>query len=81
MIVSLLAAAVQETVPYTPNWSPSVGIVMSLFTVVGVLLGYKFGGQHAEGEAPLPAKIIGGAALGHILGVGVVLGLANTGVF
>lgn len=81
MILSLLAEA--GSLPNTPTWSPSVAIIMGLFTVVGVLIASKFGGQHAEGGQTndlTPGKILGGGALGHILGVGVVLGLATTGV-
>lgn len=80
MIVNLLAEA--GTVPNTVGWSPSVAIIMGLFTAFGIFIASKFGAQQADGSSSkeiTPAKIVGGACLGHILGVGVVLGLATTG--
>jgi photosystem I subunit X len=81
MMVNLLAEA--GSIPNTVSWSPSVAIIMGLFTAFGIFIAAKFGAQGAEGNNPKdisPAKIVGGACFGHILGVGVVLGLATTGV-
>ncbi|PSB01455.1 photosystem I reaction center subunit PsaK [Merismopedia glauca] len=87
MIVSLLAEA--GAVPYTAGWSPSVAIIMILFNIFGVFLAAKTVQNPGVGTPlALPgiaekfsvAQLLAGTAFGHILGTGVILGLATTGV-
>lgn len=89
--LSSLLLAVQTTVPPTPAWSPSVGIVMLLFNIVGVViaaLGVQRPGVGPKLPFSLPglgrdlsvAQFIAGLSFGHILGTGAILGLTNTGL-
>ncbi|MBH8552644.1 photosystem I reaction center subunit PsaK [Nostocaceae cyanobacterium CENA357] len=80
---TLLAAA---TTPL--EWSPTVGIIIILVNIIAIAFG-KFTIKHPNSEPALPsANLFGGfglpallatTAFGHILGVGVVLGLHNLG--
>jgi photosystem I subunit 10 len=79
----LLAAA---SVPTTGGWSPKVAIVMVICNILAFAIGkytiQKPSAPPASGlfaGLGLPA-LIGCACLGHILGVGAILGLANSGV-
>lgn len=83
MHLSLLAVA-----PATVAWSPKVGLVMILCNVVAIAIGKFKIDQPSVGPAlPSPA-MFGGMGLpallattsfGHILGIGVILGLASSG--
>lgn len=85
--LTLLAAA---SVPHTVSWSPKVAIVMIICNIVAIAIG-RFTIQHKNVGPSLPASglfggmglpaLLGTTSLGHLLGVGVILGLANTGVF
>ena len=89
-INSLLFAAVQATVPTTPEWSPSVGLVMVLCNLFAFAIGRfaiqkKGVGPDLPGSKPailnkfgLP-ELLATASFGHILGAGVILGLSNAG--
>lgn len=80
MIYSTLIAAAPTTLP----WSPNVAIVMILCNVFAIAIG-KFTIQQQNVGAPTPiagmsaGAVVGSACLGHILGAGVILGLANVG--
>ncbi|MGD1913577.1 MAG: photosystem I reaction center subunit PsaK [Rivularia sp. (in: cyanobacteria)] len=85
-MVSSILLAVQSTVPSTPSWSPTVGIIISLCTLISVLLApriidYREVGPKFPG-LPLPLSapaFVGAACFGHLLGVGIVLGMTNIG--
>ena len=81
MISSILLA-----VPTTPSWSPTVGIIMSVCTLLSVLLAPKFIEYSEVGPKfpglPLPLSapaFVGATCFGHLLGVAIVLGLSNIG--
>ncbi|MHC5856025.1 photosystem I reaction center subunit PsaK [Nostoc sp.] len=80
---TLLAAA---TTPL--EWSPTVGLIIILANIVAIAFG-KSTIKYPNAEPALPSpNLFGGfglpallatTAFGHILGVGVVLGLHNLG--
>lgn len=82
MISSILLAA-QPTVPATPAWSPTVGIIISVSCIVAVLLTTRIERPQVGPKLPgLPLSVpafIAAMAFGHLLGVGIVLGLTNIG--
>lgn len=79
-----LAAAV----PATMEWSPKVAVVMVICNVLAIAIGKATIKHPSEGPAlPMP-EMFGGMGLpallattsfGHILGVGVILGLGSMG--
>lgn len=80
---TLLAAA---TTPL--EWSPTVGLIIILANIVAIAFGkstIKY--QNAEPALPSPnffggfglPALLATTAFGHILGVGIVLGLHNLG--
>lgn len=90
MIDSILLA-VQSTVPDTSTWSWSGSIVMNICVVLGIIIA-KVAIQN-KGKGPkLPLlepflgknfglpELLAGISFGHLLGVGMVLGLTNTGL-
>ncbi|MGL5076564.1 MAG: photosystem I reaction center subunit PsaK [Waterburya sp.] len=83
--LTLLAAAY---VPHTISWSPKVAIVMIICNVVAIAFGkFTIKNQNAGPALPSPAlfggmglpALLGTTSFGHLLGVGVILGLANAG--
>lgn len=86
MLYSTLLAAAY--VPTTVAWSPKVAIVMIVCNIIAIAIG-KYTIKYPS-EAPglpspeffggmgLPA-LLGTTSLGHVLGAGVILGLANAG--
>ncbi|HEY9634348.1 MAG TPA: photosystem I reaction center subunit PsaK [Coleofasciculaceae cyanobacterium] len=91
MINSILLAAAQATVPATLEWTPSVGIVMILANLFAFVIG-RFAIQKKGVGPDLPVskpsilsnfgipELLATASFGHILGTGLILGLANAGV-
>lgn len=83
MIYPLLA-----TVPTTLEWSPKVAIVMIICNVIAIAFGkltikYPSSGPALPspdlfGGFGLPA-LLGATSFGHLLGAGVILGLASLG--
>jgi photosystem I subunit 10 len=81
--LTLLAA-----LPQTVEWSPKVAIIMILCNVVAIAIG-KFKIKYQTSGPALPSpELFGGFGLpallattsfGHILGAGVILGLAAQG--
>lgn len=81
----LVAAAVPNTV----EWSPKIAIVMIAANVLAIAIG-KFTMKNPTAGPALPgAEFFGGmgwpallatTSFGHIIGLGAILGLANTGV-
>ncbi|MBC6432287.1 photosystem I reaction center subunit PsaK [Nostoc sp. UIC 10607] len=82
MISSILLAAA-ATVPATPAWNPTVGIIISISSLVMVLLSTRIEKPLVGPKFPiLPISIptfVAAMAFGHIVGVGIVLGLTNIG--
>ncbi|HYX13072.1 MAG TPA: photosystem I reaction center subunit PsaK [Nostoc sp.] len=84
MFTSTLVAA--ATTPL--QWSPTVALIIIVVNIVAIAFG-KFTIKYPNAEPGLPsANLFGGfglpallatTAFGHILGVGVVLGLHNLG--
>ena len=81
--ISLLAA-----VPATLEWSPKVAIVMVICNILAIAFG-KFTIKYPSEGPALPASnffggmglgaLLGTTSFGHLLGAGVILGLANLG--
>lgn len=91
MIQSILLAAVQATTPSTPNWTPTVGLVMILCNLFAFVIGryaIQNTGKGPDLPGPKPAllkgvgipELLATGSFGHIIGVGVILGLTNAGV-
>ncbi|MEH2378234.1 MAG: photosystem I reaction center subunit PsaK [Nostoc sp.] len=82
MISSILLAAA-ASVPATPAWNPTVAIIISVSSLVVVLLSTKIEKPLVGPKFPiLPISIptfVAAMAFGHIIGVGIVLGLTNIG--
>lgn len=82
--LTLLAA----TMPTTVSWSPKVAIVMIACNIVAIAFG-KFTIKNQSAGPALPSApmfggmglpaLLGTTSLGHLLGAGVILGLANSG--
>ncbi|MEH1836350.1 MAG: photosystem I reaction center subunit PsaK [Nostoc sp.] len=82
MISSILLAAA-ASVPATPAWNPIVGVIISVSSLVVVLLSTKIEKPLVGPKFPiLPISIptfVAAMAFGHIIGIGIVLGLTNIG--
>ena len=84
MIAPLLALA-----PASLTWSPKVALVMIAANVIAIGIG-KATIQHPHEGAKLPndsffgglshASLLATTSLGHIFGIGAILGLASRGV-
>jgi len=78
--------AVQSTVPHTVEWGPNVAIVMIICNLLAFAIGKQVISIPDAGPASgvflglgLPA-LLAVTSLGHAIGVGAILGLANIGV-
>jgi photosystem I subunit 10 len=86
MYSTLLLAA--SSVPATLDWSPKVAIVMIICNIIAIAFG-KYTIQHKNTGGELPSSemfggmgigaLLGTTSFGHILGAGVILGLASAG--
>ncbi|MGB3295774.1 MAG: photosystem I reaction center subunit PsaK [Phormidesmis sp.] len=83
-MLPLLAAI--GTVPHTTSWGPGVAITMIICNVIAFFIGKQViqipDADPASGVflgLGLPA-LLGVTSLGHLIGVGAILGLANLGV-
>jgi len=83
-LINSIILAVQATVPNTPAWSPTIGLVMIICNIIGLVI-VRFATQDRGSKPPSPIPTIGlpqllaGTSFGHILGAGVILGLTNVG--
>jgi photosystem I subunit 10 len=85
MIAPLLALAPASTI----TWSPKVALVMIVANVIAIAIG-KATIKHQNVGLQLPnnamfggfshGAMLGTLSLGHILGIGAILGLATRGV-
>jgi photosystem I subunit X len=85
-----LLAAVQSTVPSTPEWTPAVGLVMILCNLFAIAVG-RYAIQNPGVGPDIPAEkpalfnkfgvpeLLATMSFGHILGAGFILGLSNAG--
>lgn len=82
-MISSILLAVAASVPATPVWNPTVGIIISISSLVVVLLSTRIEKPLVGPKFPiLPISIptfVAAMAFGHIIGVGIVLGLTNIG--
>jgi photosystem I subunit X len=79
---------VLAAVPTTYAWSPKVAIVMILCNLLAIVIG-KFTIQIPDAKPSMPSPelfggmglpaVLGTTSFGHLLGAGVILGLANLG--
>jgi photosystem I subunit 10 len=60
--------------PATITWSPKVALVMILCNVIAIAIGKAMFGGLSHGA------MLGTLSLGHLLGMGAILGLASRGV-
>jgi photosystem I subunit X len=86
MLYSSLLAAVP--VPATLEWSPKVAIVMIVCNILAIAIGkYGIKLQNVGGDLPSSSMfggmgigaLLGTTSFGHVLGAGVILGLASMG--
>lgn len=86
----MLLAAIQPTVPPTPAWNPTIGLIMLLCNLFAIVVGYyaiQRSGVGPDLPVPKPAifkrfgipELLATASFGHIIGAGVILGLTNAG--
>ena len=85
MLTSLLAVSA----PATFSWSPKVAMVMIACNVLAFVIA-KANIEHQNEGFDMPnnkfyggmshASVVGSQCLGHILGMGTILGLASRGV-
>ncbi len=78
-------------IPHTDSWSFGTALVMAVCNLFAVALG-RFAIQHPGGGPDLPMgkpdlfrnfnlpELLATFSFGHILGVGLILGLTNAGV-
>ncbi len=80
--------AVTSSIPATLEWSPKVALVMIICNILAIAIGKYSIQKPSEGPAmPSPAMfggfglpaVLGTTCFGHILGAGVILGLASMG--
>ncbi|BBD54175.1 MULTISPECIES: photosystem I reaction center subunit PsaK [Planktothrix] len=84
--------SIQNNVPTTVSWSPSVAIVMIISNLLAIFIGFYAISKENRGKGPsLPGlprmftgfgfpELLATASFGHILGAGVILALGNAGV-
>ncbi|HEY9648287.1 MAG TPA: photosystem I reaction center subunit PsaK [Chroococcidiopsis sp.] len=78
-------------VAQTVSWSPSVGLIMITANLFAIAIGYYAIQKRGVGPAlpvELPSmftgfgvpELLATASFGHLLGAGLILGLANAGI-
>ena len=75
--------------PSTVAWSPKVGLVMIICNIIAIAIG-NYGIKHKNVGLGLPSsEFFGGmghgamlacTSLGHVIGIGAIIGLASVGV-
>ncbi len=76
-------------VPHTPSWSPKVAAVMIVCNILAIVIG-KLTIKYPSAPPAMPSPSLFGnfglpavlatTSFGHLIGAGVILGLANLGV-
>jgi len=87
-MTQIFSHSIFAIIPTTVPWYPRVAMVMIIANIFAVLLG-KLVIKNPVAQPPLPVPIMFGGmgwsellatmSLGHILGLGAILGLANMG--
>lgn len=87
--MTYISLSILAAVPHTPTWSPKIAIVMVICNVLAIAFGrltIKYPSVGPQLPSPalfggmgLPA-LLGTTSFGHLIGAGVILGLANLGV-
>ncbi|BDA40097.1 photosystem I reaction center subunit PsaK [Candidatus Atelocyanobacterium thalassae] len=78
------------TIPTTVEWSPKVASIMIACNILAIVITKLVIGESSK-ETRLPqfsemfghlniGAILGATSLGHIIGVGMILGIASTGM-
>jgi photosystem I subunit X len=86
MNLTTIFTTLATTVPATSEWNLTVGVVMVLCNIAGVLIAQNWvqkkgvGASFPLGDNFSVGQFVGGTAFGHLLGAGVILGLTNMGV-
>ena len=80
---------IAASIPHTAEWTPMVGAVMIICNVLTIALGkLTMGAPTTKPALPSP-EMFGGmgwpallatTSLGHVFGLGAILGLANMGI-
>ena len=88
MYSSLLAVST-AAIPHTASWNPAFGIIMIICNVLAIAFGKSTMQNPSVGAAlPMP-EMFGGmgwpgllatTSLGHIFGIGTILGLSAIGI-
>jgi photosystem I subunit 10 len=89
LINAFLLAATQPTVPNTISWSPQVAAIISASCLLILLIASR-SIKYPQVGAKLPINLpllgnpsvgtfLASMAFGHVVGVGIVLGLSNLG--
>jgi photosystem I subunit X len=82
-LISSILLAAAASVPATPVWSPTVAIIISVSSLVTLLFALKIEYPQVGPKFPiLPISVpafVGAMAFGHVIGIGIVLGLTNIG--
>jgi photosystem I subunit 10 len=85
---SALIAAAAAVTPTTVSWSPKVAVIMIICNIIAIAFGkYTIQKQNIGPALPSPemfggmglGALLGTTSFGHILGAGVILGLAYIG--
>jgi photosystem I subunit 10 len=83
-LISSTILAVASTVPATPTWNPTIATIISVSCLVAFVLTFWIKYPQVGPKVPLlPISIpafIAAMCFGHVVGVGIVLGLTNIGV-
>ncbi|WP_088239656.1 photosystem I reaction center subunit PsaK [Calothrix rhizosoleniae] len=87
-MTQLFSSSTLAIIPTTVPWYPKVAMVMIIANIFAIFLG-KLVIKNPVAQPPLPMPIMFGGmgwsellatmSLGHILGLGAILGLANMG--
>jgi photosystem I subunit X len=82
-LISSYLLAVAANVPATPAWSPITALIIIISSIVVLLLTLRISKPMVGPKMPmLPISIpafVGAMCLGHVVGIGIVLGLTNIG--
>ena len=80
---------IAASTPQTSEWTPLMGVVMVLCNILAIAIGKQVIPDPAAGPSLGNSEFFGGmglpallatTSLGHILGFGTILGLANIGI-
>lgn len=92
MVTTSLLLAVEAVVPQTVTWNTSVALIMIISNLFAIAIG-RFAIKEAGSGPDVPVinkpaiwkkfgvpELLATTSFGHIIGAGLVLGLANAGI-